>query len=349
VTRCGTGSGASDGEPRVLLHEHARLGRWLPPGGHIEPSELPDEAAVREVLEETSLTVELVGDQIEIPVPARRGPPADPAGRGSARRDRPEPRARRPRLPGPGRARSRAHHRPVGRRRGAGRPRAEPDRRGARVVRPCARSHRGGRVARRPTCTPDDGQITGADWTRWYTDPLPRALQRPSSLQPGAFSPGRPLRSSSSVAGLSGSIDVLAIGERPWSPAASALSALARRGTWTSRLPALLKRFSETLTAGSKAATVRSARGQAPAQGRHVVRCRSPSLREQGTTDRAATGNPLDRRVGQPAVRSSGRCGGRRSAGSPPRHGGRIERVRRRAAEGTGPSPTPMRRRPTAR
>ena len=55
------------GEPRVLLHEHARLGRWLPPGGHIEPGELPDEAALREVLEETGLTVELTGDQVAIP------------------------------------------------------------------------------------------------------------------------------------------------------------------------------------------------------------------------------------------------------------------------------------------
>src|SRR5690606_27899310 len=34
---------------RVLLLYHKRLGMWLPPGGHIEPNELPDEAAVREV------------------------------------------------------------------------------------------------------------------------------------------------------------------------------------------------------------------------------------------------------------------------------------------------------------
>jgi len=31
---------------RVLLHWHATLDRWLPPGGHIEPNELPDEAAL---------------------------------------------------------------------------------------------------------------------------------------------------------------------------------------------------------------------------------------------------------------------------------------------------------------
>ncbi len=51
-----------DGD-RVLLHYHAKLGRWLPPGGHIEPNELPDEAAVREVVEETGLEVELVGER----------------------------------------------------------------------------------------------------------------------------------------------------------------------------------------------------------------------------------------------------------------------------------------------
>ena len=36
-------------EGKVLLHRHRKLGMWLPPGGHIEKVELPDEAAVREV------------------------------------------------------------------------------------------------------------------------------------------------------------------------------------------------------------------------------------------------------------------------------------------------------------
>ncbi len=40
---------------RVLLHRHAKLSRWLPPGGHIEPHELPDDAARREVWEETGV------------------------------------------------------------------------------------------------------------------------------------------------------------------------------------------------------------------------------------------------------------------------------------------------------
>jgi 8-oxo-dGTP pyrophosphatase MutT (NUDIX family) len=44
----------------VALHEHDGLGKWLPPGGHVDRDELPHEAAVREVREETGLDVELV-------------------------------------------------------------------------------------------------------------------------------------------------------------------------------------------------------------------------------------------------------------------------------------------------
>jgi len=52
-------------EGKVLLHRHRKLGMWLPPGGHIEDNELPDEAAIREVWEETGLRVELVGERRE--------------------------------------------------------------------------------------------------------------------------------------------------------------------------------------------------------------------------------------------------------------------------------------------
>jgi 8-oxo-dGTP pyrophosphatase MutT (NUDIX family) len=56
---------------RVLLHPHKKLGLWLPPGGHIEPNELPDEAAIREVEEESGLIVELVGPHgVEVDDPA---------------------------------------------------------------------------------------------------------------------------------------------------------------------------------------------------------------------------------------------------------------------------------------
>jgi 8-oxo-dGTP pyrophosphatase MutT (NUDIX family) len=50
---------------KVLLHRHRKLAMWLPPGGHIEPNELPDEAAVREVLEETGIGVQLTGERRE--------------------------------------------------------------------------------------------------------------------------------------------------------------------------------------------------------------------------------------------------------------------------------------------
>ncbi len=62
-------------EGKVLLHLHRKLGMWLPPGGHIERDELPDDAAVREVLEETGVEVELVGERredIEDPVQLHR-------------------------------------------------------------------------------------------------------------------------------------------------------------------------------------------------------------------------------------------------------------------------------------
>src|SRR5947209_7705090 len=43
----------------VLLHRHAKQGLWLPPGGHIERDELPHDAALREIEEETGLQVQL--------------------------------------------------------------------------------------------------------------------------------------------------------------------------------------------------------------------------------------------------------------------------------------------------
>lgn len=58
---------------RVLMLWHRKLNMWLPPGGHVEPNELPDEAAVREVREETGIVALLLPeDPGEIPPgPAR--------------------------------------------------------------------------------------------------------------------------------------------------------------------------------------------------------------------------------------------------------------------------------------
>ena len=48
----------------MLLHK--KLGVWLPPGGHIDPNELPEDAAAREVREETGLEVELLGSSRQL-------------------------------------------------------------------------------------------------------------------------------------------------------------------------------------------------------------------------------------------------------------------------------------------
>lgn len=51
-----------DSRKRTLLLWHKRLGRWMPPGGHIESDETPEDAARRECKEETNLDVEIMGE-----------------------------------------------------------------------------------------------------------------------------------------------------------------------------------------------------------------------------------------------------------------------------------------------
>jgi 8-oxo-dGTP pyrophosphatase MutT (NUDIX family) len=48
---------------RVLLVDHKQLNRWLPLGGHIDPNEDPQTAALRETREESGLEVELIGSR----------------------------------------------------------------------------------------------------------------------------------------------------------------------------------------------------------------------------------------------------------------------------------------------
>jgi len=60
----------------VLLLHHRKLQRWLPPGGHIEPDELPDTAARREVYEEAGISVRLLPERADgQPGPARLARP----------------------------------------------------------------------------------------------------------------------------------------------------------------------------------------------------------------------------------------------------------------------------------
>ena len=53
-----------DDHDRVLLVHHKKVGRWLYPGGHIDPDEDPAQAAQREVLEETGIRTRVVTDQL---------------------------------------------------------------------------------------------------------------------------------------------------------------------------------------------------------------------------------------------------------------------------------------------
>ena len=48
---------------KVLLVTHKDFNKWLQPGGHIEENETPEEAAIREVYEETGIKATLIGER----------------------------------------------------------------------------------------------------------------------------------------------------------------------------------------------------------------------------------------------------------------------------------------------
>lgn len=62
---------------KILLVHHNKFNKWVPPGGHLEENETPDETVVREFREETALNVEVIpaypsafaGDSNATPIP----------------------------------------------------------------------------------------------------------------------------------------------------------------------------------------------------------------------------------------------------------------------------------------
>jgi len=62
---------------KVLLVHHTKFDKWVPPGGHTEVDETPDQTAEREFFEETSMQVKAIpaaptafaGDSNATPIP----------------------------------------------------------------------------------------------------------------------------------------------------------------------------------------------------------------------------------------------------------------------------------------
>ncbi|SDR05179.1 NUDIX hydrolase [Natronobacterium texcoconense] len=59
----------------TALHDHKHLGITIPPGGHVDRDELPHEAALREVREETGLEPNLLDETRDVSAPAGRALP----------------------------------------------------------------------------------------------------------------------------------------------------------------------------------------------------------------------------------------------------------------------------------
>lgn len=59
-----TASGVVIEQGHVLLVNHRRIGAWVPPGGHVESDEMPEETVVREIEEETGLKVEIISESM---------------------------------------------------------------------------------------------------------------------------------------------------------------------------------------------------------------------------------------------------------------------------------------------
>jgi 8-oxo-dGTP pyrophosphatase MutT (NUDIX family) len=58
----------------VILHRHRRLDIWVQPGGHVDMGETPEQAAVRETLEETGLATRHLDPVLLFHVDVHPGP-----------------------------------------------------------------------------------------------------------------------------------------------------------------------------------------------------------------------------------------------------------------------------------
>ncbi|GAA1825760.1 NUDIX hydrolase [Nesterenkonia flava] len=59
-----TGYVVNEDRTRMLMIFHRGLQRWLPPGGHVDPDEFPNDTVLREVKEETGLTAHHAGEHL---------------------------------------------------------------------------------------------------------------------------------------------------------------------------------------------------------------------------------------------------------------------------------------------
>ena len=77
ISRHFTATGFVVENGRVLLHWHAKVKAWLPPGGHIDHNEDPVQAVLREVEEETGLRTSVVstGTHLDLQYPVQVSPP----------------------------------------------------------------------------------------------------------------------------------------------------------------------------------------------------------------------------------------------------------------------------------
>jgi 8-oxo-dGTP pyrophosphatase MutT (NUDIX family) len=55
-------------ENEILLVKHSKLKVWLPPGGHVDENELPEEAVLREIFEETGVRATIMSNKKGLPL-----------------------------------------------------------------------------------------------------------------------------------------------------------------------------------------------------------------------------------------------------------------------------------------